>query len=110
MKLVFKESVEAVNLCLDVIGESQKKLQQVKYLNDKIRWAVKRKILPEKQEVSDEAEILKQLRDKFDISSNRNEKVQLLIVLPKSWSIWRDRNSIFLPGIVWLISSDSNKL
>ena len=42
--VVFKEdvteSVEAVNLCLDVIGESpicQKKLQQVKYPDDKFK-------------------------------------------------------------------------
>ena len=71
----------------------RKKLQQVKYPDDKlnkIRWAVKRKILPEEQELSetdDEAEILKQLMDNFDKSSSRSEKVQTLTVLPKSWSI-----------------------
>ena len=45
---------------------------------------MKRKILPEKQELSetdDEAEILKQLKDKFDKSSSRSEKVQTLTVL-----------------------------
>ena len=65
---------------LDVIGESlicQKKLQQVKYPDDKlnkIRRTVKRKILPEEQELSetdDEAEILKQVNDKFDKSMKK---------------------------------------
>ena len=98
--VVFKddvtESVETVNLCLDVIGETpicQRKLQQVKYPKkklNKIKLAMKKKIMPEEQELSetdDEAEIIKQLKDKFNKSSDRSGKVQILTVLPKSWSI-----------------------
>ena len=38
-------------------------------------------------ETDDEAEIIKQIKDKFNKSSDRSEKVQILTVLPKSWSI-----------------------
>ena len=73
--VVFKddvtESVETVNLCLDVIGETpicQRKLQQVKYPKEKlnkIKLAMKKKIMPEEQELSetdDEAEIIKKTK------------------------------------------------
>ena len=78
------ESVETVNLCLDeldVIGETpicQRKLQQVKYSKEKLnktKLAMKKKIMPKEQELkeaNDEAEIIKQLKDEFNKSSNRS--------------------------------------
>lgn len=37
----------------------------------------------------DESEIIRQLKDKFQETTVRSEKVQVLTVLPKSWSIRR---------------------
>ena len=42
-------------------------------------------ILGEKQ-LSDEGEIIEQLKEKF-ANASRSEKIQILTVLPKSWSI-----------------------
>ena len=89
------ESLESINQCLSAIGETpvvKKKLQQAKYPKEKmkkIRVAVKKKLLPviESSDIDDESEIITQLKDKFQATTERSEKVQILTVLPKSWTI-----------------------
>ena len=89
------ESLETINQCLSAIGETpivKKKLQQTKYPREKmkkIRTAVKKSIAPtmEPGDVDDESEIIMQLKEKFQGTSERSEKVQILTVLPRSWSI-----------------------
>ena len=90
-----QESLESINQCLSAIGETpvvKKKLQQAKYPKEKmqkIRAAVKKKMLPEieSSDIDDESEIITQLKDKFQATTKRSEKVQILTVLPKSWTI-----------------------
>lgn len=38
-------------------------------------------------EDDDEGEIIKPLKDKFQSTTERSEKVQILTILPKSWSV-----------------------
>ena len=70
----------------------KKKLQQIKYPKEKlkkIKAAVKKNMLPEDESSAsdDESEMIKQLKHKFQSTSKRSEKVQVLTVLPKSWTI-----------------------
>ena len=39
------------------------------------------------EENDDEGEIVKQLKEKFHLSKTKSEQVQVLTILPKSWSI-----------------------
>ena len=90
-----QESLQPVNQCLTAIGETpiaKKKLQQVKYRKQKlkkIRAAVNKRMMPEIQSSNgdDESEMIRQLKEKFEETSMKSEKVQILTVLPKSWSI-----------------------
>ena len=89
------ELLQPVNQCLSAIGETpilKKKLQHVKYRIQKfkkIRAAVSKRMLPEIRSSNgdDESEIVRQLKEKFKETTMRSEKVQILTVLPKSWSI-----------------------
>ena len=38
-------------------------------------------------EIDNDSEIIEQLKEKFHLSTDRSQKVQILTVLPKSWSI-----------------------
>lgn len=55
----------------------------------KIRAAVNKRMLPaiQSSDGDDESEVIKQLKEKFQETTMRSEKVQVLTVLPKSWSI-----------------------
>ena len=93
--LIPQESLETVNQCLSTLGETpivKKKLQQAKYPKEKLKkitTAVKKKMLPEMEssDSDDESEIISQLKDKFKATTKRSEKVLVLTVLPKSWTI-----------------------
>ena len=84
-----------MNQCLTAIGETliaKKKLQRLKYHKQKlkkIRAAVNKRMVPEIQSSNgdDESEMIRQLKEKFKETIMRSEKVQILTVLPKSWSI-----------------------
>ena len=87
-------SLEPVNQCLNALGETpiiKKKLQQVKYPKEKMKKisrAMKKKLLPERESSdSDESEMITQLKDKFENATKRSDKVLVLTVLPKSWTI-----------------------
>jgi hypothetical protein len=66
----------------------------VKYLKEKfkkVKGAVKRKIFNSTDssgsDSSGEDEMIVQLKEKFHITGKKSEKVKILMVLPKSWSI-----------------------
>ena len=89
------ESLVSLNQCLSEIGEtpvSKRKIKQTKYSKqkiDKITTAMKRAMTSDVQpdETDDEGEIIKQLKERFHSATNMSEKVQILTVLPKSWSV-----------------------
>ena len=90
------KSVSAVNRCLEEVGESPvvaHKLTQVKYPKQKLKKITKslrNVMLNETESSADEDDImLKQLKEKFCASKNRSEKVQILTILPKNWSVRR---------------------
>ena len=79
-----------LNQCLDTIGKSpftKRKLQGKKYSKQKVEKITK---MMEKAVIgdikSDDSEIIQQLKEKFP-TAGRSEKIQILTVLPKSWSI-----------------------
>ena len=91
-------ALSTLNQSLQTIGESpiiKKKLGQSKYpkeKSEKIGVALKRKILCVESDsdvpVNTESEILTQLKDKFNATStSKSEQVQILTILPLSWSI-----------------------
>ena len=91
-----QESLKSLNQCLAAIGETpiaKKKLQQVKYPKEKIKKikASVKKILPDQQscDTDSESEMIQQLKEKFCTTTKRSEKVQVLTVLPKSWTVRR---------------------
>ena len=70
----------------------KKKLQQVHYPKDKLKriTTAMKKVMVQDTESSDnhdDGEIIKQLKEKFNTTAERSEKVQVLTVLPKSWSM-----------------------
>ncbi len=84
-----------MNQCLSAIGETpivRKKLHQVKYPKEKLKKigaTMKKKILREQEcdHSDDDSEIIRQLKDKFQSTTEKSEKVQILTVLPKSWTV-----------------------
>ena len=52
---------------------------------EEITQAMKKLLITTKPESDDESEIIKQL--KFKITTQRSEQIQILTVLPQSWSI-----------------------
>ena len=85
------ESIQIVNQCLVDLGETpvtKRKLQSKKYSERKLEvltMKMSEAMLGEKQ--NDESEILQQLKEKFHSTSQNSMKVQILTILPKSWSI-----------------------
>ena len=84
-----------INQCLQKIGETpivSQRLQQQKYPKQKfkkISTAMKKVIITDKEfdYSDDESEIIKQLKEEFHSTTQRSKKVQILTILPKSWSI-----------------------
>ena len=85
------EAIGVVNQCLVDLGETpvtKRKLQSKKYKERKLEvltTKMSKVLLSEKQ--NDESEMLQQLKEKFHSTSQNSVKVQILTVLPKSWSI-----------------------
>lgn len=93
------EPLFAINHCLTEIGETpivKKKLRHSKYPEkkiEKITAAVKKAMLFDEQVGKNPdsvgSEMIDQLKDKFLKTESRSEKLQVLTVLPKSWSLAR---------------------
>ena len=88
------ETIVMVNSCLDKIWEmpvSKRKLQSKKYVEKKmenITKVMKKAVMGDtySDQTDDEGELVRQLKEKF-LTAERSEKIQILTVLPKSWSI-----------------------
>lgn len=88
------ESVALVNMCLETFGETpitKTKLKRSKKRSkqkvDKITTMMQKAVISERPSCSD-CEIVSQLREKYP-TATRSEKMQILTVLPKSWSVKR---------------------
>ena len=85
------ESIGVVNQCLIDLGETpvtKRKLQSKKYKERKLEMlTTKMSEVMSVEKQNDESEMLQQLKEKFHSVTKNSEKVQILTVLPKSWSI-----------------------
>ena len=89
------QDMEPINMCLKAIGETpivKKKLMHASYTKEKltrIRDAAAKTILPSMTlgSVDDGHEIIEQLKEKFRTCTDRSQKVQILTILPKSWTV-----------------------
>ena len=88
------ESVALVNVCLETFGETpitktnlKRAKKRSKQKVDKITTMMQRAMISERPLCND-CEIVSQLREKFQ-TATRSEKMQILTVLPKSWSVKR---------------------
>ena len=90
-----------------------------------ITESMKQSILSEPDD--DDSKMMRQLKDKFSKTGKRGEQMQILTVLPQSWSLKKienefgisnymarkckelvkEKETAFLPGITLLTSSDS---
>ena len=88
-------SLTLVNQCLKESGKTpitKRKLRTRKYAEkklDEITSMMEQLVIGEDSKSSDELEIIQQLKEKFRSTSERSTQVQILTVLPKSWSIRR---------------------
>lgn len=104
-----------LNESLTILGESpvvkRKACISLNYSKSKVRSVeavVKRKlelisgnaIEESEAEDSPDTEMIAQLKEKFRMSTKTSEKVQILTVLPRSWSI-RKMSSSFKLRIIW---------
>ena len=93
-------AIELLNSSLQFAGVSpikKKRMKEKKYPKEKIKnvmKVVKKKMLNVSSSESEEnpietseSEIIAQLKDKFNSSNRKSEKVQILTILPQSWSI-----------------------
>lgn len=85
-------AVSSLNMCLAEIGEtpySQSKARAKSYSRQKVKKiteAMQRTIITG-DVVDDGTEMIQQLKEKFQTTTKMNEQLQILTVLPKSWSI-----------------------
>ena len=91
------QDLESVNKGLSIIGESpviKSKLQGRQYPKEKlikIKSAFMKSMLTS-EDIDDESEMIKQLKEKFHETQEKSVKVQILTLLPMSWSIKKIEN------------------
>lgn len=104
-------TVASVNSCLLEIGETPllaaaKNSRQIESTMDRLAVAMKGLILEDSTNVdpneSDENEMILQLKEKFWETMKRSEQVQILTVLPRSWTRKRIQNEFVCPS-TWLV-------
>ena len=86
------ESLQLVSKCLEDIGETpitKRKARSKKYTRDKVSriTALMDKAAITGEKAGDDREIIEQLKEKFHSTTERSVQVQVLTVLPMSWSI-----------------------
>ena len=87
------ESLQAVSKCLEEVGESPltvRKARSKKYSQQKvakITAMMDKATLGSSKLPGDDREIIEQLKEKFSTTTERSVKVQILTILPMSWSI-----------------------
>ena len=89
-----QEITASLNVCLSQVGETPytktKSSRRKSYSNRKIKKlteALRYTGLSEAPTDQDGKEMIQQLKDKFVTLANTSEKLQLLTVLPKHWSV-----------------------
>ena len=91
-----QDVVASLNVCLAEMGEtpySKTKMSRTRSYSqhkiEKMTEAMRRTGLIEAAPTNDNdgKEMIKQLKEKFETLTNTSEKLQLLTVLPKSWSV-----------------------
>ena len=89
------EAVATANRCLLEIGETPlpaatKDTKRIEHKMDRLTEAMKELILEDSTDINpqenDESEIIMQLKDKFRATTERGEQLQILTVLPQSWT------------------------
>jgi len=86
------EAVASLNMCLADIGEtpySQVKGRGKTYSRQKVQKITEamRRTVISWETTDDGSEMIQQLKEKFQSSTQRSEQLQILTVLPKSWSM-----------------------
>ncbi len=86
------ESLEAVTKCLKNLGETPitlRKLRSKKYSKNKMAKIVEKmdQVIIDEDKSGDDREIIQQLKEKFLTLQERSVKIQILTILPKSWSL-----------------------
>ena len=89
------DTVQMVNQCLMDLGQTpltKRKLQSKKYSQKKLEVLTTKMsevLLGETEAQNDESEIVHQLKEKIQSTSQNSVKLQILTILPKSWTIQR---------------------
>ncbi len=93
------EAMAAMNRCLSEIGETPlpKNVSHPKHVEDKIEKltkTMKELFIDDTTDIvkTDESEIILQLKEKFQTTTKRSEQLQILTVLPGSWTKKRIQN------------------
>ena len=86
------EAVSSLNKCLVELGEtpcSQIKARGKKYSRQKVQKITEamKRVVVSGEVTDDESEMIQQLKEKFQLTTQRSEQLQILTVLPKSWSL-----------------------
>ena len=86
------EAISSLNMCLAEIGEtpfSKSRARSKIYCGQKVKKiteALQHTVITGAP-IDDGTEIIQQLKEKFQETTRRSEKLQVLTVLPKSWSV-----------------------
>lgn len=107
----YNEALDSLNSSLNILGESpmsKKKLKLQKYQKEKFQKVdtAVQKLFEADNSVDDEivqsakSEMICQLKDKFCSSTSHSEKVQILTLLPKSWSIRKIEKEFEAPNFM----------
>ena len=89
------EAISTLNKCLVTIGETpyvKRKAHQRHYPEEKIKKiteAMKRTLISDpggQSRLRDDDEIVEQLKKKYKVSTSRSEQLQILTILPQSWT------------------------
>ena len=104
-------AVYSLNQCLVEIGEtphSQSRARAKGYPREKVKSiteAMQQMVIPG-EPTDNGTEMLQQLKEKFQSMTKRNEQLQVLTVLPKSWSIKKIQQA-FVVSPIWHVNQRS---
>ena len=85
-------AVSSLNKCLAELGEtpySQRRARAKSYPREKVKKITEamQRMVTLGEPIDDGTEMVQQLKEKFQSTTKRNEQLQVLTVLPKSWSV-----------------------
>ena len=106
------EAASSLNMCLAEIGEtpySQSRARSKSYSRQKVKKiteALQHTVITGAP-IDDGTEMIQQLKEKFQETKKRSEQVQVLTVLPKSWSVKKIQQEF---GVSEYLARQSKKL